>query len=111
MSDTAELVAAVAGTLQVWSRNGGPPTEHLSTEEEPPFVARRLLLRVLQLYDSSDPTPERTLRQALQRVSNADRRRLCAVLAEWCECTDLGGVLVDSKRRRRLPKSVRGLIP
>ena len=39
MSDTAALVAAAADTHQTWSRNGGPPTEHLSTEEDPPFVA------------------------------------------------------------------------
>ena len=72
---------------------------------------RRLLLRVLQLHDSCDPTPERTLCQALKHVSDDDRRRVCALLAEWCACTDLGDVLVDPKRRRQLPKSVRGLIP
>ena len=111
MSDTAALVAVVADTLQTWSRNGGPPTGHLSAEDDPPVVARRLLLRVLQLHDSCDPAPERTLRQALKHVSDDDRRRLCALLAGWCECTDLADVLIDSKRKRRLPKSVRGLIP
>lgn len=63
------------------------------------------------MHHSCDPAAERTLRQALKRVSDDDRRRLCASLAEWCECTDLGDVLVDSKRRRQLPKSVSGLIP
>ena len=66
MSDTAALVAAVADTLQTWSRNGGPPTEHLATEDAPPFVARRLLLRVLQLHDPCDPTPEKDIEAGTQ---------------------------------------------
>ena len=90
-------MAAAADTLQTWSRNGGPPTEYLSAEEGPSFVARRVLLRVLQLHDPCDPTPETTLRQALKHVSDDDRRRLCALLAGWCECTDLADVLIDSK--------------
>ena len=109
MSDTAALVAAVADTLQTWSRNGGPPTEHLSTEDG--RWRGGCSCECSSCTTPAIPLPKRTLRQALKHVSDDDHRRLCALLAGWCECTDLGDVLIDSKRKRHLPESVRGLIP
>ena len=106
----AGQIPGVAGTLRRWSRNGGPPLERLP-EGTAAFVTRRVLLRVLQLYDLEDSTPESTLRHALQRVSPTDRRRLCALLAEWCECTGAAEALIDRRRLRRFPASVRALIP
>ena len=106
----AERIPAVAHTFRRWSRNGGPPLDRLA-EGTADFVTRRVLLRVLQLHDPHDPTPETTLRQALKRVGPDDRRRLCSLLAGWCECTGLGEPLVDRRRLNRLPPSIRTLIP
>ena len=111
MNGTHVSVDEVAAVLEAWAAHRGPPTRPLRADEAPAFVARRALLRLLQLYDPADPTPERTLRYALSLASAADRQRFCLLVSEWLGSLAPGEIVLNPARTRRLPPTIRTLIP
>lgn len=111
MNGTHVSIGEVTAVLQAWAEHRGPPTRPLRADEAAAFVARRALLRLLQLYDPADPTPERTLRYALSRVPAGDRRRFCLLVAEWLGSLAPGEIVLNPARTRRLPPAIRTLVP